>query len=151
MFCAIRSMSLAGLMGRGAKGRSKLVQRASYMCQHGSQMAATSKANSGEAIGNYFQNSLLQNKVLLSLRTSRLPAWENKCKFSVGVGVLNSLFVSSSKFWWQKYWGSLPSIAQFSHLPQSPCATMQDFQRCKWRQYAPETWKISCVLGDSSR
>lgn len=26
------------------------------------------------------------------------------------------------------------------------CATMQDFQRCKWRQYAPETWKISCVL-----
>lgn len=31
------------------------------------------------------------------------------------------------------------------------CATMQDFKRCKWRQYAPETCKIHCILADSSR
>lgn len=31
------------------------------------------------------------------------------------------------------------------------CATMQDFKRCKQRQYAPETCKICCVLGNSSR
>lgn len=31
------------------------------------------------------------------------------------------------------------------------CATMQDFKRCKWKQYAPKRCKIRCVLGDSSR
>lgn len=109
---------ISWLDGQRGKRKVKTCSKSFIHVPAWSRRAATSKANSGEAIGNCFQNSLLQNKVLLSLRTSRLPAWENKCKFSVGVGVLNSLFLSSSKFWWQKYWwGSLPSIAQFSHLP----------------------------------
>lgn len=40
-------MSLAGLMGRGAKGRSKLVQKASYMCQHGAKGLPPAKQTRG--------------------------------------------------------------------------------------------------------
>lgn len=110
----------------------------------------------GEATGNCFQNSLLQNKVLLSLWTSRLPAWENKCKFSVGFGVLDFLFSFLPKvlmaeilmrvYCFHSTVLSSPTISLCHPL----CATMQDFKRWKWREYAPETCKIHCVLGDSS-
>lgn len=92
----------------------------------------------GEAIANCFQDSLFQNKVIPSLWTSRLPAWENKCKFSVGFGLWDFLFYNSPKNWWQKYrWGSLPSIAQFSWLLPLPfaipfvllCRTLKDANR----------------------
>lgn len=95
----------------------------------------------GEAIGNYFQNSLFQNKVIPSLWTSRLPARENKCIFSgifsVGLGVWDFLFSFLPKVLMAEI---LMRVSSFhSTVLSTPTtfschpvyATMQDFKMCK--------------------